>query len=405
MKQHGRMMISCLLAASLLAGGCESTQKETITAPAASKSQTSAPSGSASRATPGGSQKSRPITGDASGSKSAGGAGGSGSAAKAPAASQDTKKQAASTTPSSAKPTADARQTSKNPEAVKPGSGAKPDPKSTVTMPPPTYAEVAAEYNARTERLSRVWGRAVVSVDFTDEEGNRRWEQGEGHFQVIQPSKMALSAGKLGEVMLWIGCDPNRYWFIDAKESRRAWIGKHSAATRKKIESLGMPAAPRDLLALTGVTPLPKPPSDKRKHPAVRWTENRRSLVFDLERDGALWRYYLNPKTYEPSRIEVVDSASGEPILSATLDNYANVSIRGEGSIPPRMASRMRCLHHASGSTLGLTIADMVDGGSNKLREPNFDFEALKNLLGIRDVVDLDAPRPAARATNDGDLE
>lgn len=260
-------------------------------------------------------------------------------------------------------------------------------------IPPPAYAEIAKAYNARASRLQRVWARAVVSVDFTDEEGERRWEQGEGHFQVIQPSKMALSAGKLGEVMLWIGCDADRYWFIDAKEKHRGWVGKHSAASREKTESLGMPAAPRDLLALAGITPLPKPAADKRRDPAVRWSADRRALIFDSVRAGTRWRYMIDPKTYEPQRIEVVDAASSEPILSATLENYDNVKIRGEGAVPPRIATRFRCLHHPSGSTLGLSISDMSDGGSNRLREQNFDYDALTELLGIRDTVDLDARR------------
>lgn len=207
---------------------------------------------------------------------------------------------------------------------------------------------------------------------------------------------MALSAGKLSEVMLWIGCDTERYWFIDAKEKHRAWVGKHAAATREKIESLGMPAAPRDLLALAGITPLPKPTNDKRRDPQVRWSADKKTLIFDADRTsggGARWRYFINPKTYEPSRIEVIDSGTDEAILSATLENYDNLNIKGD-NFPPRIATRFRCLHHPSGSTLGLTIADMTDGGTGRLRAENFDFDALHDLLGIREIVDLDAPQP-----------
>ncbi len=290
---------------------------------------------------------------------------------------------------SSKKPTASAKQTA-----------AKQQPKPAPDLPPPTYADIANAYNARAARLQRVWARAVVSVDFTDDEGNRRWEQGEGHFQVIQPSKMALSAGKLGEVMLWIGCDTDRYWLIDAKEKHRAWVGKHSAATRQKIESLGVPAAPRDLLALAGITPLPNPTNDQRLDPQPRWSNDKKTLIFDADRTGTRWRYFINPKTYEPSRIEVIDPATSEPILTATLELYDNLTIRGDGTLPPRIATRFRCLHHPSGSTLGLSITDMIDGGPTKLREQNFDFDALHELLGIKDTIDLDAPRPAAAAVN-----
>jgi hypothetical protein len=264
-----------------------------------------------------------------------------------------------------------------------------------IEVPPATYREIATAYNQRTARLQRVWGRAVVSVEYTDDEGRRRSEQGEGHFQVIQPSRLALSAGKLGEVILWIGCDADRYWFIDAKEHHRAWVGRHASATREKVESLGMPAPPRELLALAGITALPAPGLDARRDPVVRWGPNRKVLVFEVMRGGSRWRYTVDPRTHEPSRIEVIDGATGEPILSATLQLYENVTIRGEGYVPPKIASRIRCLHHPSGSNLGLSIADMVDGGGNKLREENFDFEALRERLGITEVVDADAPRPA----------
>lgn len=277
---------------------------------------------------------------------------------------------------------------------------AKPAPPPTqkpgaIEVPPATYRDIAATYNQRTARLQRIWGRAVVSVEYTDEDGDRRWEQGEGHFQVIQPSKMALSAGKLGEVVLWIGCDNDRYWFIDAKEGHRAWVGRHASATREKIESLGMPAPPRDLLALAGITALPAPGADPRRDSVVRWGPDRKVLVFEVNRAGARWRYTVDPRTYEPSRIEVIDSANGEAIISATLEKYEQVKIRGENLVPPRLASRIRCLHHPSGSTLGLSIADMVDGGAAKLRDENFNFEALRQLLGVTEVVDADAPRPA----------
>ncbi|MBL8746548.1 MAG: hypothetical protein JNK58_09370 [Phycisphaerae bacterium] len=373
------------LAAALALVGCESEQKQTITGP--TRGATTASERSTPGSGPGSSRPSRPLA-----------SGGSKPPASAAGPMATTQK---STAPPSRGATSGPASSAGSKAAAVPSKDAS---KPAVGLPPPTYAEIAKEYNARAARLQRVWARAVVSVEFTDDEGKRRSEQGEGHFQVIQPSMMALSAGKLSEVMLWIGCDAERYWFIDAKEKHRAWLGRHAAATRQKIESLGMPAAPRDLLALAGITPLPRPTGDKRRDPQVRWSEDCRTLIFDADRAGTRWRYFINPKTYEPSRIEVIDSESSEPILSATLDRYDNLMIRGDGTLPPRIATRFRCLHHPSGSMLGLSIADMVDGGTNRLREQNFDFDSLRDLLGIREVIDLDARRPSASA-RDADQE
>lgn len=256
------------------------------------------------------------------------------------------------------------------------------------TEAPPAWADVAAAYNARASRLTRLWARAVVSAEFTDESGRRRREQGEGHLQVIQPSRLALSAGKLGEVFLWIGCDESCYWFIDAKEAKKAWVGAHSAATREKIETIGLPAAPRELLALTGITPLPGESASKHD---VAWGPHRRSLVLTFDDDAVRWRYSLDPLSYEPLHIEVIDAATGKAVITSQLLNYAPVAMRGEGAVPPRVPTRIRCEHHPSGSTLGLSIADMVNSGRGKLRPEVFDFDALAPRLGVREVVDVDA--------------
>jgi hypothetical protein len=120
----------------------------------------------------------------------------------------------------------------------------------------PTYRMLANAQNARAARLGKLWARATVSIDYRDSEGRKRWEQGEGHFQVIQPSKLALSVGKLGEVFLWIGCDEERYWLIDTKGAKAAYVGRHELVTRGKIEALGLPVPPRDLIALAGMSPV-----------------------------------------------------------------------------------------------------------------------------------------------------
>ncbi|MDX2114364.1 MAG: hypothetical protein SFZ24_01915 [Planctomycetota bacterium] len=262
----------------------------------------------------------------------------------------------------------------------------------------PTYAQVVKAWNERTGRLQKVRGSAVVSVRFTDADGDRRWEQGEGVLQVVQPGKLALSVTKVSETILWIGCDARRYWIIDATKNRRAYVGAHEAVTREKIEKLGMPAAPRDLLMLTGIAALPELAG--RGVPAVRSVPGDAGTVtFDLKRDGALWRFTADAEYFEPTRIEIIDERSGEAVVAAELSEYEQVKLQGVGGFYPRMASRIRLAHAPSGSDMGLSLSELSDGGKRRLPAELFDFEGLAEKLGVKEVVDLDS-QPSMRATD-----
>jgi hypothetical protein len=249
----------------------------------------------------------------------------------------------------------------------------------------PTYAAVASAQNERAARLQRVWARAVASITFVDSEGKQRWEQGEGHFQVIQPSKMALSVGKLGEVFLWLGCDEDRYWFIDPKETKRAYVGRHELVTRAKVESLGLPVAPRDLISLSGITPVP----GKQGADSTLGRGSAGEFVLEQPRPGALWRTRLDPRLLTPVGIDIFDNG-GRQIITSELEGYAEVRLRGEAGNFPVMPSRMKLTHLPTNSSMTLSLSDSTDGGRGRLSSEVFNFESLVERLGITEVVDLD---------------
>ena len=259
-----------------------------------------------------------------------------------------------------------------------------PDP----SLPP--FKAIVNEQNNRAKRLSRVWARAVASIEFTDREGKQRWEQGEGHFQVIQPSKLALSVGKLGDVFLWIGCDDERYWFIDPKETKRAYVGRHDLVTRDKIDKLGLPVPPRDLIALAGITPIPGGSERAVRRVDGSAEGDAGSIQFDQPRGAAVWRTRVDSSTLAPVGIEIFESGSAEAAVSASLRGYQPVKIRAEGGFAPKIASRIEMVHHATASQMNLSLSDVSDGGKSRLKPEAFDFEALVELLGVHEVVDLD---------------
>lgn len=261
------------------------------------------------------------------------------------------------------------------------------------TAPTPAYSEIAEAYNARVARLDRVWARAVVSTTYRDEEGTRRSEQGEGHFQFIAPASLALSVGKLGETYLWVGSDTERYWLLDPKESKAGIVGRHDLLTDVTLDRLGLPAAPLDLIRIATITPMPLSPSPPAR---VAWSSDGDMLVVDLPGARGTWRYWLEPREYLPQVIELIGEDGEEVVLTALLERYERVTIRGEGGFYPQMPARVRITHRPSGSTLSMTLTSLVDGGGNRLAPEAFDLEALVALFGITDLRNADAPASAS---------
>lgn len=260
------------------------------------------------------------------------------------------------------------------------------------SLPPPI--EVVEHWNARAERLDRLWGRVAVTFRFTDQDGRRRFEQGEGHFQLLDGTHLALSVGKLSEVMLWIGSDDTRYWLIERFEQRRAWFGAHEAFTRDKGERIGLPIAPREMLVLMGLAPL-DPDADLI-------TSRARSgatmlMVRDLN-SSLSWRALVDPVTRLPERVELLDP-EGTVILRADHTTVRPAIIRYERSSDFDHIARAISISYPSADA-SLTInfdAELFDGRrTGRPRRNAFDLEGLINALGPMDeVVDLDAPVPS----------
>lgn len=258
--------------------------------------------------------------------------------------------------------------------------------------PPPSFEEVAEQYNVRAERLDLVWARAVVELRYVDDRDRRQREQGEGHLQIRQPSDFALSVGKLGETYAWLGSDAERFWFFDRFDEPRVTVGRHENVGRACAESLGLPADPAQMIDLMGITPIPLDAAG-----ATAWSADGRWLVVTFERGGALERMLLDDETLLPARIEFL-SPEGAVELVSTLENDAPVVQGDEGGFYPRMASRIDILHVASEARVTIHLSDLEDGMSSrgKLRDAAFDFDTLCAAMAPREyhVLDRDCPNP-----------
>lgn len=255
----------------------------------------------------------------------------------------------------------------------------------------PSYEDVAAGYNARAAELQRLWARAVVELRYVDAEGRRKREQGEGHLQFAGPSRLALSIGKLGEVVVYLGCDSQRFWWFERGDASRVSLARHENAGSECARDLGLPAQPLEIIELMGVTLLPE--RGGRVHRSTRG-----ELVIDAPTGAGYRRLALDPRTYEPTMIGVYARDAQQPTLLARLEEYGNVQIAGRGGIPPRVASRLVITHAESDTEIRINLAAMSDGvRQGRIPDEAFDFDALRAAFSPREIIVLDAAcaRPA----------
>ena len=259
---------------------------------------------------------------------------------------------------------------------------------------PPAYEDVATRFNERAGRLGRIWANATARFSYIDEDGKRRTDQGEGHFQFIAPDRFALSIGKISEVLFWLGCDEDRYWFFQMHDGEQVSIGRNDNLGRPCSRDLGLPASPIDIIDLLGVTPLPSTATG-----ATSWSTNGRWLVVDAPGRLAWRRLFLDPKTYLPARVELYDpNDTTEPLVISSIELYDRVELDGVGGFMPEAPSRLQIDHPASETSIRLFLHNLNDGKTNgRLSDAVFTFESLVEAFGPEEVIvlDRDCPEPA----------
>ncbi|MBX3377207.1 MAG: hypothetical protein KF678_09425 [Phycisphaeraceae bacterium] len=254
--------------------------------------------------------------------------------------------------------------------------------------PAPGYAEAAAGYNARVAPLERLWVLINGSkLRYVDREGERREEQGDGVCQYVRPSMVLVTLRKYGQVGMLLGSDEQRYWWIDVQNRPyRAYVGRHEHATAERIEATGLKVHPLDFVDLLGLTALPAAGGE------TAWAADGSGLEVKVAgRDGSgVRRLVLDPKTWDPVRIEVLDGA-GRVLASSMLSDFARVSVRGAGPDTPRPRVPLKVtLDVDGGSTQVMLNLDQPQDDPSRLRARVFDFEKLVEGYGVEEVIDLD---------------
>lgn len=282
------------------------------------------------------------------------------------------------------------------------GSGDKGGPEVIVrTIPAPGYSSVAARYNERVGRLDMLWARAVIRLKYTDENGTRQEEQGEGLLQVVRPDRLALSIKKAGKMLFWFGGDATRYWLFDVIDEPVVRVGRHELiAARPRDAGFGLDINPKELIRLLGVTPLPivAPTGTGTPGRAVgvdpgttAWSEDGRFIEVTIPiQGGGRQVLLLDPASYLPDTITLLD-ARGETLITAKHELFDLVDIANYGGMRPKLAGRVTATHLASDTEIKLDLAGMKNSG---VSPKAFEFDELRKALAVDRVIDLDV-RPA----------
>lgn len=283
-------------------------------------------------------------------------------------------------------------------ELFKPKDDAVVKPVERPTVPVPSYLETAERYNANAEAVSRLWARANVSSAWVDEEGREKSEHGEGHFMFIKPSRVALTAGKFGQQMLWAGANEELFYIFNlSTDPTTVYYGRYDEFGGVLMSQIAMPVNPSDLLMLIGVQALPLPTAEQGGH-----TEWFASDVL-VETPNRRWRLLLDAQSGLPVRVDMLDR-SGASVLSCKLADHEQIELgagAGSGatsgetsgatsSSVPYIATKIRIESAERPGHLTLKLMDMTDAeGTRKLRDRAFNFNALLRGLKPDEQVEL----------------
>jgi len=251
------------------------------------------------------------------------------------------------------------------------------------------YHELAAQHDKNLARINQLWARAVVELHWKDEQG-KHFEQGDGNLMVVLPNRVALSIGKLGNTMLWVGSDNNRYWLFDLRDEPHVYVGSHAAADHRNPLNLPIPVRPLDLIQLTGLVPITPPPPGAT--PKVDWDEG----CYLIEPPGQQRRLWLDPQTARSTRIELL-TAAGQSRVVCRLSRWRRMTL--DGIAPggfPWVATRMEIQLIGEDATVTLFLSEPTDGrADNRIKPRAFSLDHLTQVFKPRRYVDLDAQEQA----------
>lgn len=271
--------------------------------------------------------------------------------------------------------------------ACKSGPGTRGNDGTVTPGPAPAYAEAAARFNDVVTSYDHLWTPVALRVRYRDNEsGNMTEDLLDGHFQAIAPDRVALRIDKLSETYAYLGCDADRYWWIDVKAGS-AIVGTHVNATPAALADFDIPVHPLDLIALLGIVPV-----DPMGYGATRWSTDGASLgILTRARFGnkLVW---VDPETYEPRAVEITDE-NGRTTLRSTITRPERIPIDGDRESRARIATQYDVTFEGSDFALGVRLQE-PQNRRERMRPAAFNMDTVLKTYRVKDIIDVDAPSP-----------
>ncbi len=247
----------------------------------------------------------------------------------------------------------------------------------------PPFAESAERYNAVVRNYDHLWTGVALRLKSRDPESGKMVEELlDGHLQSVAPDRVALRIDKLSETYAYLGCDPDRYWWIDVKAGT-AIVGTHALATPESLARFDLPVQPLDLIELLGVVPL-----DPAGYGATRWSKDGKRLGLLARSRSGNRLVWVDPATFEPREIELTDG-QGRVTITSTLTRPERIPIDGEPGSKARISTNHEIRFVEGEGSITVRLLG-PENRRNRVRPQAFDYERLMQTYRVQEIIDAD---------------
>ncbi|MHC4908163.1 MAG: hypothetical protein ACYTF9_00380 [Planctomycetota bacterium] len=266
--------------------------------------------------------------------------------------------------------------------------------------PAPAYADLAAAHNARVANLRDIaCPIGTVELHWMEDE-KERWAQGDAEMWIRLPRHTALRLSKLGDDLLWLGSDAERYWLFDLLDDGVTLV---TAAHDTPMSASGagrIPARPLVLLDLLGITPLP---TFESGGPTVAWDEEAGGWGFVVDSAAGRVRMVLDEPGRLPIRIDALDAdeaAENAVIATSRLREYAPVPIDGLSVLDHPLMAQVIQIEDRVGGRAEFFLRRWSGREEDRARDQLFELDRLRRAMppdrvfGERAGEPDDAPPP-----------
>jgi len=247
--------------------------------------------------------------------------------------------------------------------------------------PPPSTKELAQRHNERIAPLDTLWARVSVRAKGRYDDGTGYEEQGEGHLQIVQPDRVSLSIGKLGETYFVFGASSQSYWSINLSDSDRKvmLVGEMSKVTRIKANALGLPVHPAEIIALSGLAPI-----NLAQAGGTRWRDDGKVIGLRIPGQWGSIMLWFDPRTELVVQAQAFD-VDNTLIATADLSRYKDASVPS-GS-PVQVPGKIEI---TTPNDDGFVRIELSEPQRRDIRPVVFEPDRLKRAYRIDEVIDLD---------------